>query len=87
MEPLTVYPIIYVLECDDSTFYIGVTYDLNKRWAEHISGRGSKFTKLHRPLRIVEVITDDANFKKEAETARRYIEKYGRESVAGGGYK
>ena len=88
MEPLTVYPIVYVLACEDDCYYVGSTMDFNKRWAEHVSGRGSNFTKLHKPLRVVEIIIPEGGcLKREAEVARQYIDKFGRESVAGGGYK
>jgi putative endonuclease len=34
---------VYVLECNDGSFYTGVTNDLDKRMKAHAEGRGSKY--------------------------------------------
>jgi len=44
---------IYVLLCDDGSFYIGQTQDLKKRWEEHFSGKGARHTKIHKPKEII----------------------------------
>ncbi|OIN90299.1 hypothetical protein CO019_00320 [Candidatus Berkelbacteria bacterium CG_4_9_14_0_2_um_filter_42_30] len=38
---------VYVLECQDGFYYTGVTYNLEKRLEQHVSGKGSKFTSKH----------------------------------------
>lgn len=43
----------YLLECSDGTFYCGWTNDLEKRVKAHNSGRGAKYTKSRRPVRLV----------------------------------
>ena len=43
----------YLLECSDGTFYCGWTNDLEKRVKAHNSGRGAKYTKPRRPVRLV----------------------------------
>ena len=42
----------YILECEDHTYYTGWTNDLEKRFQSHLNGKGAKYTKSHRPLRI-----------------------------------
>ena len=42
----------YILECEDHTYYTGWTNDLEKRFQAHLNGKGAKYTKSHRPLRI-----------------------------------
>jgi len=45
---------LYVLLCNDNTFYTGVTTDLNRRLTEHNnSTRGAKYTRSRRPVKIV----------------------------------
>jgi type I restriction enzyme S subunit len=44
--------IVYVIECDDGSRYIGQTDDLPRRWKEHKEGKGSQWTKAHRPVHI-----------------------------------
>lgn len=43
----------YVLLCADQSFYGGFTTDLNKRVAVHNQGKGAKYTKLRRPVRLI----------------------------------
>ena len=44
---------IYIVECTDGTWYTGWTNDLVKRIAAHNSGRGAKYTRSRRPVRLV----------------------------------
>jgi len=44
---------VYILQCADSTLYTGVTKDLQKRLAQHNSGRGSRYTRGRLPVRLI----------------------------------
>ena len=35
---------VYILECKDGILYTGITYDLQRRFEEHLAGKGGKFT-------------------------------------------
>ena len=59
---------VYILECADGTFYTGWTTDLKRRIDEHNSGRGAKYTRGRRPVRLVhseEYDTDSAAMRRE----------------------
>jgi len=43
----------YILECQDGTYYTGWTNDLQKRVADHNSGKGAKYTRVRLPVRLV----------------------------------
>lgn len=43
----------YILECADGTFYTGWTTDPDRRLRQHAAGRGARYTRAHRPLRMV----------------------------------
>lgn len=43
----------YVLLCADNSLYGGFTTDVAKRFATHVAGKGAKYTKLHRPLKVL----------------------------------
>lgn len=43
---------VYILECEDGSYYTGWTNDLNRRFAMHCKGKGAKYTRTHHPLRI-----------------------------------
>jgi putative endonuclease len=43
---------VYLLLCDDQSFYCGITNDIAKRLKIHNSGRGSKFTRSRLPVSL-----------------------------------
>ena len=43
----------YILECADGTLYTGWTNDPEKRLAAHNAGKGAKYTRNRRPVRMV----------------------------------
>ena len=43
----------YLLECADGTYYCGWTNDLDRRVRSHNEGRGAKYTRSRRPVRLV----------------------------------
>ncbi|GHT16733.1 hypothetical protein FACS1894189_1160 [Planctomycetales bacterium] len=43
---------VYVIECEDGSFYKGFTADLAKRYEEHCDGVGSDWTKRHKPKQL-----------------------------------
>jgi putative endonuclease len=44
---------VYILECSDGTYYTGFTPDLPRRISLHNSGKGAKYTRNRRPVRLV----------------------------------
>jgi len=42
----------YILECADGTLYVGWTTDLEKRLHAHNAGRGGRYTRGRRPVRL-----------------------------------
>lgn len=36
---------VYILKCKDGSFYTGITTDVDRRVAEHKSGKGGKYTR------------------------------------------
>ena len=43
----------YIIKCADSTLCTGWTNDLDKRIKAHNSGKGAKYTKTRRPVKLV----------------------------------
>lgn len=44
---------VYILECQDGSFYTGTTNDLGKRMEAHAKGRGSKYVKQKKFKRLL----------------------------------
>jgi putative endonuclease len=44
---------VYILECKDDTYYTGYTPNLEKRIELHNSGKGAKYTRGRRPVKLI----------------------------------
>ncbi len=44
---------LYILECNGGTFYTGVTKDLERRLKMHNSGKASRYTRVHLPVKLL----------------------------------
>ncbi len=48
---------LYLLECEDGSYYAGITTDIDRRFAEHVFGIGARYTRAHPPRRLMAVKT------------------------------
>ena len=63
----------YILQCSDGTLYTGWTNSLEERIAAHNAGKGAKYTKNRRPVRLVHVEvfpTKEEAMRREAAIKR-----------------
>ncbi len=44
---------VYILECKDGSYYTGYTNNIKARLKLHSSGKGAKYTRDRRPLKLV----------------------------------
>jgi putative endonuclease len=44
---------VYIILCSDNSLYTGITTDMERRFLQHAQGRGAKFFRGRRPLRVV----------------------------------
>ncbi len=61
---------VYLLECADGTLYTGCTPYLDRRIQAHNAGRGAKYTRARRPVRLVyheSLPSRSAALRREAE--------------------
>jgi len=63
---------MYILECNGGSYYTGSTKNLEKRLAQHQSGKGAKYTRSNLPVKLVyfekyELITDAFHREKEVQ--------------------
>lgn len=73
---------IYVLELEDSRYYIGRTSNIVKRMEEHFNGDGSIYTKKFKPIKIIEVI-EELTLEDERNKTLEYMELYDWQKVRG----
>lgn len=55
---------VYIVECGDGTLYTGWTNCLERRLKNHNAGRGAKYTRSRRPVKLV--YSEVYDTKKEA---------------------
>ena len=45
---------VYLLQCNDNSYYTGITTDVDRRISEHNNSlRGAKYTRSRRPVELV----------------------------------
>ena len=44
---------VYLIECIDGSIYTGITIDVASRYTAHLDGKGARYTRSHRPLRLL----------------------------------
>ncbi len=43
---------VYIILCDDGSYYTGYTKNVNARARLHANGRGARYTKMHKPQKV-----------------------------------
>jgi predicted GIY-YIG superfamily endonuclease len=76
---------IYVLLLENKKIYVGKTNHPQQRIKDHFESFGSEWTRLHKPLQVLEIIKDTDDFQ-ENTTTLQYMEKYGIENVRGASF-
>lgn len=64
---------VYLLECGDGSLYCGATNDPWRRFLVHESGKGARYTRARRPLRLVFV--QEAGSRGEALSLEQRIKR------------
>ena len=51
---------LYMLRCENGSIYTGTAKDYLKRYEEHLNGKGAKYTKAHKVIKIERVFLCDS---------------------------
>lgn len=77
---------IYVLQLSDGKYYVGkTTRMIHERFQEHCDGRGSSYTRKHKPIQIIRIISNASDYDED-RYVKEYMNIYGIENVRGGSY-
>jgi len=63
---------VYMLKCNDGSFYTGSSNDVKSRFSKHAKGQGCKYSKSHLPVELIYV---EALPSKRAALQREYAIK------------
>lgn len=69
MNELKVYrpQYVYILLCEDGSYYTGYSTDPSRRFREHALGKGAKYTKSHKPKELLYI----EKYKTRSEALKR----------------
>lgn len=63
----------YLLLCDDGSYYAGHTKDVALRLEQHKLGRGARYTRMHKPKRVV--YTEKLKSRRAAMRRERWLKR------------
>lgn len=65
---------LYLLECKGGSIYTGITTNVEARYAAHVAGKGAKYTRANRPVRILTAVPyPDKSAASKAEYATKQL--------------
>lgn len=76
---------VYILLCEDGSYYTGSSNDVEKRIKDHLCGKGGRYTRSHQPVKLVyqeELATKSEALKREAELKK--LPRSKKEALASG---
>lgn len=76
---------VYVLRLLGNKYYVGKSVTPDIRINNHFNGKGSNWTKKHKPIEVIEMSPQTNKFHEEFKTID-YMDKYGVENVRGGSF-
>ena len=62
---------VYLLVCDDGSYYTGYTNNVTSRLEKHRTGRGARYTRMHKPKKVVYV--EEFNTRRAATRREQQI--------------
>jgi predicted GIY-YIG superfamily endonuclease len=74
---------VYVLKLEQGKYYIGKSSDPGRRIEEHSNSSGSDWTKIYKPIEIIDLRQTLSPFEEDRLTIE-YMAQYGIDNVRGG---
>ncbi|MDD5450117.1 MAG: GIY-YIG nuclease family protein [Candidatus Omnitrophica bacterium] len=68
---------VYIVKCNDGSFYTGVTNNIDGRLKRHNTGRGAKYTRRKRPVTLV--YAEKFPNRSAAQSREAEVKSYSRE--------
>jgi len=65
---------VYILLCKDGSYYTGHAKNVKHRVEQHKKGQGARYTRMHRPEKIVYV--EEFNSRTDAMKREREIKSF-----------
>ena len=72
---------VYILLCQDGSYYTGYTKNVDNRARMHTCGKGARYTKMHKPKKIAYV--EEVKTRPEAMKREKAIKRLTHQQKAG----
>lgn len=76
---------IYILRLEHGKYYVGKTTNPEFRIGSHFDADGSEWTKLHKPIEVIDIIPDCDDYDENKYT-HMYMSEFGIDNVRGGSF-
>jgi hypothetical protein len=76
---------IYIIKLEQGKYYVGKTNNPQFRLERHFNSEGSEWTKIYKPLKILELKPNCDDYDEDKIT-KQYMDKYGINNVRGGSF-
>jgi putative endonuclease len=64
---------LYLIECADGSLYTGIATDVEARFIAHASGKGARYTRARKPLRVM--ASFELAGRSEASRAEYFVKR------------
>ncbi|SAL72141.1 excinuclease ABC subunit C [Caballeronia choica] len=64
---------LYLIECSDGSIYTGIATDVDARFEKHSSGKGARYTRSRKPLRVL--ASFELTGRSEASRAEYWVKR------------
>ncbi|MBI2338729.1 GIY-YIG nuclease family protein [Candidatus Daviesbacteria bacterium] len=68
---------VYILLCKNDSLYTGISNDVNQRFADHKNGKGGRYTRSHKPVKLI--YQENCKTKSGALKREREIKSWNRQ--------
>ncbi|HEY4164074.1 MAG TPA: GIY-YIG nuclease family protein [Dongiaceae bacterium] len=67
---------LYLIECADGALYTGIALDVEARYQKHCAGKGAKYTRANKPVRLIgKIAYPDRGTATQAEIAFKKLSR------------
>ncbi len=68
---------VYIIETSDGSYYTGITTDVQRRFEQHLNGKGAKFFNTCKPLKVA--YQEDGHSRSSASKREIEIKRFNHE--------
>jgi hypothetical protein len=76
---------VYIIQLQEGKYYVGNSNDVKERYQQHVEGKGSGWTRLFKPISLIQTINDCDKYDEDKYT-KKMMSIYGINNVRGGSY-